>query len=294
MIARLVGYSAAIAVGLAIRTYLFPYLSTTGWAVFTKVRREGDACTWSRTISFYNGLQELAQVYRRVQPEVEIAERDSTHSLVKIHTQHGRDLWAPASLTDYALLLAEQDWMQRSNPEDHVQPGDIVLDVGARNGFFVANALQRGAVKVIAMEPEPRNIECLRRNFPEEIACGRVVIIPAAAGSVESTMPLALGNPPSQAPVIPIDSLVRDLKIARVHFVRIAEPEGNLDALRGASDVMRQGRPRVMIGGQSPAKFAAIERFLRSIHAGYYASCGPCRGSGPERKQIAPHAVYFR
>ena len=37
--------------------------------------------------------------------------------------------------------------------------------------------------RIIAIEPSPRNVECLRRNFPKEIAEGRVVVYPKGAVS---------------------------------------------------------------------------------------------------------------
>ena len=49
----------------------------------------------------------------------------------------------------------------------------MVLDGGAHVGVYVREALDRGARLVVAIEPAPANVECLRRNFPEEIADGR-------------------------------------------------------------------------------------------------------------------------
>jgi FkbM family methyltransferase len=42
----------------------------------------------------------------------------------------------------------------------------------------VRTALDAGAAKVIASEPSPRALECLRRNFARKVASGRVVIYP--------------------------------------------------------------------------------------------------------------------
>jgi FkbM family methyltransferase len=46
-----------------------------------------------------------------------------------------------------------------------VRAGDVVLDCGAGIGLFARQALKRGARTVIAIEPVPENLECLRRNL---------------------------------------------------------------------------------------------------------------------------------
>ena len=40
-----------------------------------------------------------------------------------------------------------------------------MLDCGANIGVFVRESLDAGAKTVVAIEPAPENIECLRRNF---------------------------------------------------------------------------------------------------------------------------------
>ena len=62
--------------------------------------------------------------------------------------------------------------------ENFVRPGDVVLDCGANIGVFVRESLDAGAKTVVAIEPAPENIECLRRNFKDEIAAGRVIVYP--------------------------------------------------------------------------------------------------------------------
>ncbi|MEM4615940.1 MAG: FkbM family methyltransferase [Archaeoglobaceae archaeon] len=51
-----------------------------------------------------------------------------------------------------------------SVPECHVSQGDIVFDVGAHFGFFSYYALQEGAKKIYAFEPNPYVFEILRRH----------------------------------------------------------------------------------------------------------------------------------
>lgn len=67
-----------------------------------------------------------------------------------------------------------------------VQPGDICVDVGACVGMFTAHALDRGAKKVYAIEPNPKFLKAIVNNTwqyvidePEQ----KVVPIPYAIGS---------------------------------------------------------------------------------------------------------------
>ena len=62
-----------------------------------------------------------------------------------------------------------------------IRLGDIVLDVGSHLGTFTRRALQVGAAQVIAFEIDPGSIACFSKTFEEEIAAGRVRLVPAAA-----------------------------------------------------------------------------------------------------------------
>src|ERR1035441_10382102 len=83
--------------------------------------------------------------------------------------------WIPTANGDVTYDLAEQ---KRNIYGTRIRRGDIVLDAGANVGVFTRKSLWAGAAKVIAIEPGPENLECLRRNFAAEIADGRVVLYP--------------------------------------------------------------------------------------------------------------------
>jgi hypothetical protein len=54
----------------------------------------------------------------------------------------------------------------------------------------VSEALKHGASKVVAIEPAPINVECLRRNFAAEIAAGRVIVAPVGVWDKDDELPL--------------------------------------------------------------------------------------------------------
>ena len=60
-------------------------------------------------------------------------------------------------------------------------------------GAHVAvTALKRGAKLVVAIEPAPENIECLRRNFSTEIEKGKVIIYPKGVWNKDDFLPMHL------------------------------------------------------------------------------------------------------
>ena len=278
MLIKLLGYTASVAVGLALKVYFFPHLFGSGWAVAAKLTDNGRACSWERTLTYYSRLDRFDQRYREVEARLKITGYDAEFDIDQVALPGARTLWLPryAAGPSHAWLLAEHDWMEANNSEDHVQPGDIVIEAGAGAGVFVAKALRRGASKIVAIEPDPRLLECLRRNFRHEIAFGRVVVAPVNAVTEEAS----------------IDRLVHDLRIARVHFLRIATAR---EALKGAMRILRQDRPRVMLDlNHRPDDVIEVPRILRSAYEGYRASCGPCRGDSPEGHAVVPHVTFFR
>lgn len=60
----------------------------------------------------------------------------------------------------------------------HFEPDDVIVDVGGHIGAFAYACLIRGAGKVITCEPEPGNVELLRKNVAR--FGDRVEVIPAA------------------------------------------------------------------------------------------------------------------
>src|SRR5262245_7062074 len=76
--------------------------------------------------------------------------------------------WIPGSdATTLPVLLAQEERGIYGRGEWGVQKGDVVLDIGAYIGTWTRHALAAGAKVVVAVEPSPASVECLRRNLRE-------------------------------------------------------------------------------------------------------------------------------
>jgi len=104
-----------------------------------------------------------------------------------VTTDDSFDLWqtpagqywcppGPNSLGPLADELAEQGDGIYGGERYGVRHSNVVIDCGASVGVFTKEALDRGASRVIAVEPSPQNARCLRRNLQNEIAAGKVIV----------------------------------------------------------------------------------------------------------------------
>ncbi len=77
-----------------------------------------------------------------------------------------------------------------------LQPGDVMVDVGANIGYFsVIAAAQVGeAGAVVAFEPDPRNCELLRRNVTHNGLAARVEIVEAGLAATDAPGDLYLSE----------------------------------------------------------------------------------------------------
>jgi FkbM family methyltransferase len=223
------------------------------------------------------------------------------------------DWWLPAGSSvseNLAVLLAQQETDLYGTGKNGPQPGDIVLDCGAHVGVFVRKALARGAAKVVAIEPNPENVECLRRNFIREIETGQVTVYAkgvwdkedflvfhrpkdqSAGGSflLQSTVG---DRPVSGIPVTTIDKLVAELNLVRVDFIKTDIKGATTRALRGARETILKHKPRMAISTEEVGYDDPKEIFdvLHGIWPGYHAQCGSCMVT---HFRVYPEVQYFR
>ena len=71
-----------------------------------------------------------------------------------------------------------------------VQPGDVVVDIGANYGFFCVHAIKSGAARIVAVEPDPNTFSCLAQNvshLPGIELCQAAVASISGTGNFSST-----------------------------------------------------------------------------------------------------------
>jgi FkbM family methyltransferase len=207
------------------------------------------------------------------------------------------------------FILAEEDWIMTYARGREIRRGDVVVDVGAHVGTFGDDALRRGASKVVMVEPDPVNVECIRRNFPAEIADGRVVIVPEGAWSSAGTLTFSIGvgNSGEGSLVIPdkgsrsidvrtrpLDDMLRELGIGRVDFIKMDIEGAEREALKGAAQTLSRFKPRLMLDAYHLADDSVVlPRLITSINGGYREYCAVCSFRSETDFRIVPYAIFF-
>ena len=222
-------------------------------------------------------------------------------------TPHGR-FWIPQG-SDYVLPfnLAEQERKIYGVGERDVHAGDTVLDCGANVGVFTREALKNGARLVVAIEPAPENIECLRRNFKQEIAAGRVILYEKGVWDKDDMLIMRVDPRNSaadsfviqregavetkQLPLTTIDKLVAELKLDRVDYIKMDIEGAEQRALQGARETLAKDHPRLSLSAYHvPSDPEKMPQIIRQAWPGYKMECGPCAEANGS---IRPDVLYF-
>jgi FkbM family methyltransferase len=159
-------------------------------------------------------------------------------------------------------LIYDLGEQKRNIYGNRIHPGDVVLDAGANIGVFTRKALWAGASKVVAIEPGPENLECLRRNFAAEIADGRVVLYPKGVWDKDDVLKLRVDPTDSardtfvrqidgaqfiDAPLTTVDKLVVELRLPKVDFIKMDIEGAEQKAIMGARNTIAKFRPRMAL-----------------------------------------------
>ena len=205
--------------------------------------------------------------------------------------------------------LAEQQLRIYGTQNHWIKPGDVVLDCGANIGTVTREALSAGASKVIAIEPAPENLECLRRNFAPEIASGKVIVYAKGVWDKEDWLQLHVhrDNAAADSFVIPsdkstttaeklplttIDKMVEELKLERVDFIKMDIEGAEPKALAGAKATLAKYHPKLSISVyHAPDHPETVPRVIRDAWPGYRMECGPC--AVVDNARIRPDVLYF-
>lgn len=306
---RLTMLALCLASAFMLYRFVLPNIIYPGWATYVKLTGGGSYCGWDRVVMFHAHLDK----FHRILEDAKIlagsfhADPDPDLPLGTIMLPDG-PFWVRSSSEGpgVAWLIAEHRWMEEMEGSRMVHTGDVVMDIGAHVGFFVRTALRQGASKVVAVEPDPYSAECLRRNFSDEISSGRVIVVEAGAWSKRDKITLSLGADPGWnsmtqdqggeeiiVPVLPMDEMAAELGLPRVDFIKMDIEGAEMEALRGARQILSKFRPRVMIDTyQWEHDLEGLLAEVRLGHPDYVPYGGPCEPAR-QRVGIVPHMTFY-
>ena len=306
-----VRYLLVLAVGLGLAKAMTVALPL-GYFASMKLAGKIPYCPWDRIRTLEKDADVLKlelDHYRAVAKKVK---SDAELGLDLIETPE-RSFWvkqAGKKFNGQALisyLLAEHAWIRKTNERSYINKGDVVIDCGGHVGVFTHNALLQGAAKVIAVEPDPGNITCFRRNFEKELADGRVVLITKGVWKEETTLELFELEDNSgvnsviwkrgkkvEIPVTTLDKIVAAQGLTRVDVIKMDIEGAEREALRGGMGTIKKLRPRIMLDAYHlPDDSTVLPEILRSAHMDYRLSCGPCQLSDHGQTGLTPHSMWF-
>ena len=263
--------------------------------------------------STWQGVRDTAVKVRQGEMEKEIRAHTRlirTENGYKLWSTPNGEFWVPDTSDQIiAILLAQQKRKIYGEAKSGgVRAGDIVLDGGAHVGTYVRTALDAGAAKVIAIEPSPEALVCLRRNFAGEVASGRVVVYPKGLWDEEKRLVFyANGNGAAgdsfvehgagsriiaDIPVTTVDKLVAELALPRVDMIKADIKGAGTRMITGAVNTIRAFHPRIVVSvEEAPEDPVTIRAAVMRIAPDYHFRCGPCLFTGDE---IRNDTIFFQ
>ena len=287
----------------------------TAFATVDKVRfgtlvllgRAGD-CPMGNALTIREHFEEQTAIKDKILAASKRLESDEDYELWQTP---GRRYWIPrGSQFVLPFNLAEQAEHIYGTGAQGIHEGDVVLDCGANIGVTVQVALEAKAKTIVAIEPAPENLECLRRNFPDEIMRGRVILYEKGVWDKEDTLTMNIDPHNSAAdsvvlkpegsegtikvPVTTVDKIVAELKLDRVDYIKMDIEGAEPNALRGARETIAKYKPRLSIASYHVTVHSTvIPQVVNEIKPGYRKECGPCNELKGEYR-IRPEILYFR
>lgn len=231
-----------------------------------------------------------------------------TEGEFKLYNTPDGPYWIPVG-SEYVLPfnLAEQarniyGWNGRG-----VKAGDVVLDCGANVGVFTRASLKAGAKLIVAIEPAPENIECLRRNFAKEIEDKRVIVYPKGVWDKDDFLEMHVDPHNSAAdsflihregakdtaklPLTTIDKLTAELALDRVDFIKMDIEGAETRALEGGRATIARYHPRMALSTyHNPEHPRTVPAAVFAAWPEYKTDCGPC---AEIRFGVRPDILYF-
>ena len=243
--------------------------------------------------------------------KIEVTGEDGAFKKLRFNDRH--ESWFPAGTRVNLELWNEYlsvFWLHPANAHYYlahgtvIKPGDMVIDCGCCEGFFVFQALEAGAVKAIGIEPNPEMVRCLEKTFAAEIKTGRVVIQSAAlcafraqaSFSFDASYPAfgQVGDQASGQPVMveTLAAICEKLKLGRIDFVKMDIEGAEIHAVEGALPMLKKFHPKLAITTYHRAfDFRCLEAMLSLLGYSHIQAAGITKFGGSHSRPIMLHAV---
>jgi len=283
---------------------LQPGIRASGVVTAFSIVGRGPGCPLAQAIPAYRARLLQERVIQDIGNASRIVREDGDFLLYR--TSAG-EFWTPRGM-NLPSLLSEQQVKYRAVGGLSLRPGDVVLDCGAHVGVFTRAALEAGARIVVAIEPSPRNLSCLRRTFTTEIASGRALLYPKGVWDREDTLEFRESTTSAEdslvmrrgeqrglirVPVTTIDRLVSELNLDRVDFIKMDIEGAERRALAGAANTLARFRPRLEVAvNHLPDDLEVIPAVIRRAWPGYTETCMLCFVDQPTWT-LKPENLYF-
>jgi FkbM family methyltransferase len=261
-------------------------------------------CSLDSTLQSFDNAKKQFELRKYFQQTAHLVRRDPA-GFELWDTANGQ-IWTPGGDEILPFLLAEQEMKIYGTGARGVQPGDIVLDCGANIGMFTKTALASGARVVVAIEPAPATLECLRRNLVLEIAQRRVIVYAKGVWDHDDFLNLAVDQHDTasnsvvldlnraksvRVSLTTIDELVAELKLPRVDFIKMDIVGAEKNALKGARATLNRYRPHMSISSEHmPDDVAKIPAVVREIEPAYKLEYANCQDQG---SRVTPLVLQF-
>jgi FkbM family methyltransferase len=220
-------------------------------------------CPWSSVIVTLD-----PRLFGVIPPPLDIIEVAVDGSFKKLRFGGRHEAWFPLQVAITPDMWGEYLCVFWDHPKNAhfylrhtpVKAGDVCVDCGACEGFFVFQALEAGASKVICVEAGAVMAACLKRTFEKEITAGRVVISQLALGALNGTTAFNFdnlnpfgGNMNTSAgqgetvQVRTLERLLQELAIPQIDFLKMDIEGAEIQAIEGALPVLQFNHPRLAI-----------------------------------------------
>ena len=215
--------------------------------------------------------------------KVESDYSETENGLVLWNTIFGK-FWGYESEKEFVQIMTfeQNDNIYQQGPVK-IKNGDVVIDVGGFLGVFTRIGIDRGASKVVVIEPEQGNIKCLKKTFATEINSGQVILIDSAVwskkGELEFTGKSAVFHVKSKLeqdkatiriPATTIDAIAEDLGLNHVDFIKMDIEGFELPVLQSMGEVISIKKPKLAICVyHKPQDIVDIPLYLNRICPAY-------------------------